>query len=444
MPSVAPTFTHRAIAALAQPEVALVQYVITQNEDGLHRRSGLHPKLLSEIHGCAFIELCGKYVDGDSDSDVCSSSDESTGDSSASSSGESISGSSNSGSSNSGSADPDEPEPAAGSSSRASSAGPSGQTGDRLKSAACDRAGLNAPEVAAAKKAAKRAAQAALRRAAEKALKEEISAAKTRRPPGCGAAVTRDFVTYYPDTYLRSNPAGRHVTQRACPHCRPRGTVPSASAAEGKARVGESTGGGEVGEGQSEGGEAVKAVETAGGLAGTGWLHDSTVDFGETPGGFPWGANGVHGVDAAKAHMQRADLVVAWGSTLSVLANYFDPWCPSSKWAKLEPHGLRKAASADGNKKRSRSARPCRLAIVGKGKVLDEELAILKIEEDVDVVARGLLRCLGLPEPPQYDPERDGILLDAMPPLPGEPAAPWRIPQQIPQAKGPALSCRPL
>ena len=55
------------------------------------------------------------------------------------------------------------------------------------------------------------------------------------------------------------------------------------------------------------------------------------------PGGFPWGTNAVHNVAAAKRHMQLADLVVVWGSSLSVLANYFDPWHPDSRWAKPPP-----------------------------------------------------------------------------------------------------------
>jgi hypothetical protein len=33
----------------------------------------------------------------------------------------------------------------------------------------------------------------------------------------------------------------------------------------------------------------------------------------------------------AHDHMRRADLVVVWGSSLGILANYFDPWCPTSK-----------------------------------------------------------------------------------------------------------------
>lgn len=45
MPAARPTFTHRAITSLTQPvagrSVPFVRHVITQNEDGLHRRAGL-------------------------------------------------------------------------------------------------------------------------------------------------------------------------------------------------------------------------------------------------------------------------------------------------------------------------------------------------------------------------------------------------------------------
>ena len=38
---------------------------------------------------------------------------------------------------------------------------------------------------------------------------------------------------------------------------------------------------------------------------------------------------------AARAKMRAVDLVVVWGSTLNILANYFDPWDPASRWAKV-------------------------------------------------------------------------------------------------------------
>ena len=427
--------------------------MITQNEDGLHRRAGLAGSRLSELHGNAFIEVCGRYASDDSDSDLGSSS----------------------------SSDDDE--------------------------------------------------ETAARAAADEAYKV---AARRRRPPGCGAAVARRFVTYYPDTYLRSNAKGRHVTGRACPSCRRPGVNGEVGGGEvgvnGKGVNGEGVngevGGGEDGGGEDGGGEvgggeaggsstAVLAGENcpAGGqgttasgderpvgLRGRGWLLDSTVDFGEMPGGYPWGDNPVHNVGAAKAHMRRADLVVVWGSSLSILANYFDPWHPDSKWAKPPPSGLRlgpspvdlgpspvgadasssgagggRAATEGGAAKRPRRKRgekvaPCHLVIINQGedmhtctrahastkvppptaraalarapsshfpgphdalahagKTLDEDLATLKIAADVDVVAEGLLRHLGLPPPPPYDPAVDSLLATAVTPPPGEPVAPWQM-----------------
>ncbi|KAL1507082.1 hypothetical protein AB1Y20_007943 [Prymnesium parvum] len=339
MPSVQPTLTHRSLTALVRAGV--VKHVVTQNEDGLHRRAGMPAEALSELHGSAFVELCGKYEEGDSDSDLGSSSS-------------------------------------------------SGQSAKELKAAA------KAKALSEAKAAAKLVRQE---------IAAEVALAKRLRPAGCGAQVVRDFVTYYPDTYLRSNPYGRHVTGRVCPRCR-------AAAA------------------------AAPAAAGGGAKEGAGWLVDSTVDFGETPGGFPWGKNSVHRVEAAKAHMQLADLVVVWGSSLSVLANYFDPWCPSSKWAAPPPRGLRKAAAA-GGKKRGRDVAPCLLAIVGRGKVLDEEMAVVKIEEDVDIVAEELLSLLGMPPPPPYSHASDPLLLAAEQPFEGEPAAPWRI-CAVPPAGGSA------
>ncbi|XP_037707642.1 NAD-dependent protein deacetylase Sirt6 [Drosophila subpulchrella] len=53
-----PTKTHMAIIALI--ESGYVQYVISQNIDGLHLKSGLNRKYLSELHGNIYIEQCKK------------------------------------------------------------------------------------------------------------------------------------------------------------------------------------------------------------------------------------------------------------------------------------------------------------------------------------------------------------------------------------------------
>ena len=155
----------------------------------------------------------------------------------------------------------------------------------------------------------------------------------------------------------------------------------------------------------------------------------------------------MHNVAAARRHMQLTDLVVVWGSGLTILANYFDPWHPDSKWARPPPHGVRLApppqesvtdAAPTGNKdgkaaKRRRgkgsSAKtsPCRLAIITRGKALDEELAAVKMSADVDKVMPRLLRALGLPDPPEYVAEADPLLGAAEAPHAGEPDAPWRI-----------------
>lgn len=85
-------------------------------------------------------------------------------------------------------------------------------------------------------------------------------------------------MTYYKDTYKADNPLGQHVTGRKCPEC------------------------------------------------SVGKLLDTAVNFGESPCGDPWGNNSVHNLVGALDAMSGADLVVAWGSSLGVIANYFDPW----------------------------------------------------------------------------------------------------------------------
>ena len=51
-----PTVTHRAIVKLIQ--LGKIHYCITQNVDGLHRRSGLSRNHHAVLHGCVFTEIC--------------------------------------------------------------------------------------------------------------------------------------------------------------------------------------------------------------------------------------------------------------------------------------------------------------------------------------------------------------------------------------------------
>ncbi|XP_017858777.1 PREDICTED: NAD-dependent protein deacetylase Sirt6 [Drosophila arizonae] len=53
-----PTKSHMALKALIQH--GYVQYIVSQNIDGLHLKSGLDRKYLAELHGNIFIEQCQK------------------------------------------------------------------------------------------------------------------------------------------------------------------------------------------------------------------------------------------------------------------------------------------------------------------------------------------------------------------------------------------------
>lgn len=56
MASAYPSKTHMAFVAML--ESGLMKYVVSQNVDGLHRRSGVHPDKIAELHGNTNIERC--------------------------------------------------------------------------------------------------------------------------------------------------------------------------------------------------------------------------------------------------------------------------------------------------------------------------------------------------------------------------------------------------
>lgn len=51
-----PTPCHMAIVTLQNK--GILRYLISQNCDGLHRRSGMHPDKMSELHGNGNVEEC--------------------------------------------------------------------------------------------------------------------------------------------------------------------------------------------------------------------------------------------------------------------------------------------------------------------------------------------------------------------------------------------------
>ncbi|XP_060070664.1 NAD-dependent protein deacylase sirtuin-6-like [Ylistrum balloti] len=56
--SLRPTYTHEALLKLL--EMGHLQYIISQNTDGLHRLSGVPEDKISELHGNGFVEKCEK------------------------------------------------------------------------------------------------------------------------------------------------------------------------------------------------------------------------------------------------------------------------------------------------------------------------------------------------------------------------------------------------
>jgi NAD-dependent SIR2 family protein deacetylase len=58
MRSAYPSKTHMALRELM--ERGHLKYLVSQNTDGLHRKSGIHPDYLSELHGNSNLGVCEK------------------------------------------------------------------------------------------------------------------------------------------------------------------------------------------------------------------------------------------------------------------------------------------------------------------------------------------------------------------------------------------------
>jgi len=57
-----PTLAHHSLKTWLDKGV--LKYIISQNIDGLHRRSGVHPNQIAELHGNTYLETCEKCQKG--------------------------------------------------------------------------------------------------------------------------------------------------------------------------------------------------------------------------------------------------------------------------------------------------------------------------------------------------------------------------------------------
>lgn len=58
MKSAVPSYTHMALVSMEKR--GLLKYLVSQNTDGLHVRSGFNPAKLAELHGNRCLEKCKK------------------------------------------------------------------------------------------------------------------------------------------------------------------------------------------------------------------------------------------------------------------------------------------------------------------------------------------------------------------------------------------------
>ena len=82
----------------------------------------------------------------------------------------------------------------------------------------------------------------------------------------------------------------------------------------------------------------------------------------------------MHNVAAAKQAMSRADLVIVWGSTLNIIANYFDPWDQNSRWSVPAPVLDAKAqAESEKRKKAKKLQKAFERKVVASAKKLQKK-----------------------------------------------------------------------